>query len=186
MENKKLFLKWKWAGDAGFFEYYDKEAGENKKYKFDQIKVENVSYTIIGWDDASNSNIYSNDITDFNNEPFSVKSWKGGQMFEGIYKEIKEQILNAWAKLHIKVEGVDKEGQRIVLTLKGLNFFQLSETLKTLSVSDDLLAFDKAEDDKKGAVKFKKTVFKKWGKVTSEYISKETSGEEIDMSDVPF
>ena len=59
-------LNYKGAADAGHFEYYNGEA--NEKFDLKDLAVTAVKYTIKGWDEASNSAIYSNDITDWKEE----------------------------------------------------------------------------------------------------------------------
>ena len=171
------YLKWKGASDAGFFSYYDKETETNNKFELKDIAVDSVSYTVVGWDEASNSNIYSNDITSFTDEEFTVRAGKGWEIAKGIYKDIKEAIINAGAKLHIKIVG-EANGEAVQITLKWLNYFQLSTVLKEIDIKKDLLSFSGTEDDKKGAVKFKKTIFKKGGE--------RKASEKVDEDNLPF
>jgi hypothetical protein len=67
------YLNFRGASDAGHFEYYDKEAGENVKYKLTNLKVTDVCYTVKGFDEESNSAIYSNDIKNFKEEELNVR-----------------------------------------------------------------------------------------------------------------
>lgn len=173
----KIYLKWKWAADGGHFEFYNKEKGVDEKIALDKMSVEQVSYTIKGWDDVSESAIYSNNITSFTDEELNIRS-KSGVLASGLYKDVKEDVLAKWGKLHIQVDWKTLDWQQIVIQLKGLNFFQLSETLKGLNKDTDLLVFEWAEDDKKGAVKFKKT---KFGVAKGE-----RKEEEISVEDIPF
>ena len=158
------YLNFKWASDAGHFTTYNKETATNDVVEVGEIIVTDVSYTVKGWDEASNSSIYSNDIKLFRDEPFAVKS-KAWILVEWIYKDIKETILNLWAKLHIKVTGRMWE-EEISFALKGNNYFQLSETLWALNIKENKLKFVWTEDWKVGAVKFKKTIFWEGAKLT--------------------
>lgn len=177
----KHYLNFKWASDAGHFENYNKEKGENEKFTLNEIAVTNVCYTVKGWDEVSGSAIYSNDITDFRGEEFTVRS-KWGELVKWLYWAIKEDILWAGGKLHIKVEGI-QDWEEVVITLKWLNFFQLSETLKTINIKTEFLKFEWTEDDKKWAVKFKKTIFGKgWKTKPEDYVVAEA----ISESDIPF
>lgn len=176
------YLQFKGASDAGFFSYYDKEKAENVKFLLKEVAVTKVCYTVKGWDDLSGSAIYSGDIEKWDEE-LTVRSG-GGTLATGVYKDIKEDIIASWAKIHIKIVGV-QDWEEISLALKWLNFFQLSETLKNMDIKKNKLAFDKTEDDKKGAVKFKKTVFKKWSEIKKDSFDIKQN-EEITVEDVPF
>jgi len=175
------YLKFKGASDAWHFETYNKETGENEKYDLKDIAVTEVNYKIMWWDEGSNSAIYSNCITSFNDEEFNVKS-KAWTLCSWFYKDIKEEIVNKGAKLHINVTGV-QNWEEVNVALKGLNFFQLSETLKDMDKDKNFLTFAWTEDDKKGAVKFKKTIFKKgWATKPEDYLV--SSIDEKEMEDV--
>jgi len=175
------YLNYKGASDSWHFEFYNKEKGENVKFKLTEVVIKDVCYTVKGWDEASNSAIYSNDIKQFADEELTVRS-KGGELVKGIYRDIKEDILSAGGKLHIKVIGI-QAWEEIVITLKGLNFFQLSEVLKDLDKATTKLKFKGTEDDKKGSVKFKKTVFEAGSTI------KEGEGDVAELADesnIPF
>jgi hypothetical protein len=45
-----------------------------------------------GWQDASGSGIYSNEVKDTRQDAFVVKAFKGGTLIEGIYKDIKDRV----------------------------------------------------------------------------------------------
>lgn len=151
-----IYLKWNGGDDAGYFTTYDKEKWENVKFKLGDFNIVDVCYTISGWDDSNNCHIYSNDIKSFVDENFTVRSAKGGAIAEGKYKEIKEEINDKWAKLHIKVVGNNGSGDDFSFTLKGMNYYNLSEVLKE---KPKALKVKKVVDDKKGAVKFKSIFF---------------------------
>ena len=169
------YLKWKWASDAWFFEYYNSEDKTTNKYSFDEIAVKNVSYTVKGWDDAGNLPIYSNDIESFREGENELKvRTKTGVLYEWPYN--KEAIEATGGKIHIKVIGVDNKWEEVEITLKWTNFFNLSEVLKTFDTKAFKLAFDKTEDWKKWAVKYKSVFFKKGSAIE----------EEISVEDIPF
>ena len=173
--NRKLYLQWKGAADAGMFTFYNKEKWENETYNFDTINIQSVGYTVKGWDEGSNSQIYSNVIESFNEEELKIRS-KGWTLFEGRYDKKATEELGA--KLHIQVVGIDDNGDEIVVELKGKNYFNLSEVLKN---RPQAIKFDRMEDGKIGAVEFKSPFF-----VATDLIETPKVAEDINVADLPF
>ena len=159
-ENIKKYLEWKGAFDAGYFAYYDKEEGVNKPFKMAEFAVKDLEYTVRGFDEGTNSVIYSNDIKSFNDEEFIVKSG-GGTLFTGRYK--KESILALNAKLHIKITA-DHQGEEVIIYLKGNNYFNFSKLIGRdgeVDVATTMVKITGASDEKAGAVKYKAPIFEK-------------------------
>ena len=70
------YLEWKSNDKA--FSYYDKEAGQNVKVELPLKFVFLQHYhTVKGWNDASASGIYSNEVFYIGSEPMTVRSFKG-------------------------------------------------------------------------------------------------------------
>jgi len=169
------YLEWKGATDAWYFAYYDKEEKVNKPFKLGEFAVKDIEYTVRGFDESTNSNIYSNDIKSFNDEVFVVKS-KGGELFEGRYK--KEDILALWAKLHIKITAL-ANGEEVVIYLKGNNYFNFSKLIGRdgdVDTATTMVKIEGASDEKAGAVKYKAPIFGKGGPIK----------EEITPENIPF
>ena len=169
------YLEWAGAADAGHFKYYDAEDKTNKQLELGEFKVNEIEYTIRGFDEATNSPIYSNDIKSFNDEEFVVKS-KGGTLFEGKYA--KEAILALGAKLHIKAT-IDFKGEEMALYLKGMNYYNFSNLIGKdgeVDITKHLVKFNGSTDEKAGAVKYKAPVFVKGNDI----------GDDIKPEDVPF
>lgn len=82
-----------WDGANGGLRHYDKNAKENIKLgeKFTFILLDQLG-VIKGWNDASDSGIFSNEVKDTRQEPFIVKAFKGGVLAQGIYANIKDRI----------------------------------------------------------------------------------------------
>ena len=96
-----IYLKWKGSSDDGMFTYYDKEAAENKTFDLKEFTItEKPCFTVMGWDEDNNSAIWSNDITNFKDETFNIKSG-AGTLYEGVYN--KEKTIALGAKIHIKL-----------------------------------------------------------------------------------
>ena len=165
------YLKWHGAIDDGHFSYYDKDKGENVKFKIeDWFNINNVSYTVKGWNDKSNSAIYSNDIKNFKDETLTVRD-KDWTIYEWTYN--KETIEKNGGKIHIKAECI-QWGEEFTIYLKGKNFFNLSELIKANPIDSNSYKLAEVNDDKIGAVKFKYPVFASaWAKQTVNEIKTE-------------
>lgn len=87
-------VKWfEWNGENGVVRYYDKEAKKNVEVgsEFTFLLLDQLG-TVRGWHDASDSGIYSNEVKDTRQETLIVKSFKGGTLAEGIYRDIKDRV----------------------------------------------------------------------------------------------
>lgn len=84
-----------WAGgkDGGFLRYYDKEKGENVKVElpFGFLLLDELS-TVRGWNDASESAIYANEVHVLQRDQLTVKAFKGGDLVSGLYADIKDRV----------------------------------------------------------------------------------------------
>lgn len=82
-----------WHGERGVVTYYDKDKKENidLPLPFVAIVLDQLS-AVKGWDDSTKSGIYSNAVRDTREEVLTVKSFKGGVIAEGRYKDIKAQV----------------------------------------------------------------------------------------------
>lgn len=82
-----------WNGEKGEIYYYDKEAKKQVSVGSDfTFMVLDVLSVIKGWHDPSQSGIISNEIRDSRNEPFVVRSFKGGELASGLYADIKDRV----------------------------------------------------------------------------------------------
>jgi hypothetical protein len=73
--------------------YYDKEQKKNIDVgsKFGFSLLDELA-CVKGWDENSESGIYSNEVRDTRAETLVVKSFKGGIIAEGFYKLIKDRV----------------------------------------------------------------------------------------------
>ena len=147
-----------WKSNDKAFSYYDKDKGEDIKIEL-PIKFLFLEHyhTVKGWNDASESGIYSNEVYAISKEPLTVKAFKGGEIASGLYKENKEQIKNAGGVYHRSIYAMLPDGELVNFQLKG------SEAL----------------DGKKGAVKYStpnftigKPITKNDDKLATECVSK--------------
>ncbi len=81
------------SGKNGVIKYFDKDKKENVELKlpFTFIVLDSLA-TVKGWNDPSDSGIYANEVRDITKEPLIVKSFKGPQIAEGFYRDIKDKV----------------------------------------------------------------------------------------------
>lgn len=87
-------VRWfEWNGEKGNVRYYDKDKKENVDVvlPFTFLLLDELA-SVRGWDDASESGIYSNEVRDTTKDVLVVKSFKGGTIAEGYYKAIKDRV----------------------------------------------------------------------------------------------
>jgi len=154
------FISWK--SNDKCFSYYDKEAATNVAvtlpFKF--LFLEHYS-TVKGWNDASESAIFSNEVYAIGKEVLKVSSFKGGIIAEGLYKDIKAKVNQAGGKYHRSVYVLLEDGSIANLQLKGSavsnysTFYQDNNHL----LDNQLIEVNTAQDGKKGSIKYSMPVF---------------------------
>jgi hypothetical protein len=163
------FFEWK-SNDRNFG-YYDKSS-ETKNSLDLPLKFAFLQHyhTIKGWHDQSRGGIWSNEVYYIGSEPLTV-SCKSGVIAQGIYKDIKPQVLSAGGKYRKSVYGVDDSGNIINLQLKGSTVKAWSEFFDENKSSLEMkwINVDSFEELKKGMVEYT--------------VPKFTLGEELTLSD---
>lgn len=82
-----------WSGEKGAIQFYDKEREETIEVGSDfTFMLLDQLGSVRGWHDASDSGIYSNEVKDTRQDVLVVKSFKGGAIAEGLYKDIKDRV----------------------------------------------------------------------------------------------
>jgi hypothetical protein len=146
-----------WKSNDKQFSYYDKEAGENVAVELPTKFVFLQHYhTVKGWHDASESGIYSNEVYYIGSEPMTVRSYKGGLIAEGKYKDIKSTITSAGGKYHRSIYVMLEDGTVANISLKGAAVRQWSDFIdenKNL-VDNQWIEVLEAKDEKKGSIKY--------------------------------
>lgn len=87
-------VRWfEWNGEHGTVRYYDKDAKQNVDVAlpFAFLVLDELG-SVRGWHDPSQSGIYSNEVRDTRTDVLVVKSYKGGTLAEGVYKDIKDRV----------------------------------------------------------------------------------------------
>jgi hypothetical protein len=112
------FIEWK--SNDRVFSYYDRDKKENVAiplpFKFVFLKE---MVTIKGWHDASESGIFSNEVKFTSKEELDVKSFKGGSIAKGLYKDIKQKVVEAGGRYHKSVYVMLADGTLANLSFKG-------------------------------------------------------------------
>lgn len=154
-----------WHGERGVVTYYDKEKKENVDLAlpFVAIVLDQLS-AVKGWDDSTKSGIYSNAVRDTRQELLTVKSFKGGVIAEGRYKDIKAQVNAAGghfeSQIYIAYKG--EHGLSIaVLSLKGAALGAWMEFSRAHrgAIQDDAVMITGYTEGQKGRVIFRVPTF---------------------------
>jgi hypothetical protein len=149
------FIEWK--SNDKCFNYYDKEAQKNVEIPLPfKFLVLDELHCIKGWNDASSSNIYSNEVKFISKEVMTVKPFKGNEIAKGYYKDIKDKVVAAGGYYTKSIYVMLEDGSLANLQLKGSGVQKWGDfTQKTRNrLADEWVIVAKAEDGKKGAVKF--------------------------------
>lgn len=87
------WFQWSGGNDGGFIRWYDKDAKSDVKVDlpFTFLLLDELS-TVKGWHDPSESGIYANEVRDTRQDVLVVRSFKGGELASGIYKNIKDRV----------------------------------------------------------------------------------------------
>lgn len=149
------YLEWKSTTKS--FQYYDKIQGKNLKLDIPlKFVFLNHYHTVKGWHDASQSGIYSNEVFYIGSEPITVRSFKGGIISEGLYKEIKPTIVSSGGKYHRSVYVMLEDGSIANLSFKGAvvkewsDFHDLNKNL----LDNQWVEIKSSKDQKKGSIKY--------------------------------
>lgn len=151
----KRFLEWKSNEKA--FSYFDKEKKENVKVELPfKFLVLDQLHTVSGWNDATSSGIFSNEVKFISKQVMTVKPFKGNEIAKGLYADIKEKVKNAGGHYVKSIYIMLEDGTLANIQLKGSAVQQWGEfTNKSLSrLPEEWVVVDKAIDGKKGAVKY--------------------------------
>lgn len=163
------FLKWK--SNDKCFEYYDKEAKENVKVPLPfKFLVLDEMHTISGWNDATSSGIYSNEVKYISKEIMTVKPFKGNEIARGLYKDIKDKVNAAGGHYVKSIYIMLEDGTIANIQLKGAAVQKWGEfTQKSrVRLADEWIVVEDTIEGKKGAVKFYSPNFKYLVSLTAE------------------
>jgi len=165
----KRFLEWK--SNDKCFSYYDKEKKENVSVALPfKFLVLDQLHTVSGWNDATSSGIFSNEVKFISKQVMTVKPFKGNEIAKGLYADIKEKVKNAGGHYVKSIYIMLEDGTLANIQLKGSAVQQWGEfTNKSLSrLPEEWVVVDKAVDGKKGAVKYTTPGFTFGGSLSDE------------------
>lgn len=163
------FLLWK--SNEKCFAYWDKEAKKEVKVEL-PLKFQFLEHfhTVGGWNDASESKIFSNEVKFISKEELNVRSYSGGDIVKGIYSDVRLEIVDAGGKYFRSAYLVDEEGNIVNIKMKGAvvsvySSFMGGDKLKKIKGNENALegawiTIDGVDDHKKGATKYSTPIFK--------------------------
>lgn len=146
-----------WKSNDKCFSYYDKEEQKNVlvplPFKF---LVLDELHAIKGWNDATSSGIFSNEVKFISKETMTVKPFKGNEIAKGLYKDIKDKVVSAGGHYVKSIYVMLEDGSLANIQLKGSAVQKWGEfTQKTRNrLPDEWVIVSKVVEGKKGAVKF--------------------------------
>jgi hypothetical protein len=155
-----------WSGEAGVIRYYDKEKEETIDVGSDfTFMLLDQLASVRGWHDPSESGIYSNEVKDTRKDVLVVKSFKGGPIAEGLYKDIKDRVNNEGGRFVASCYVAFKDGDGLSIGNIGFKGAALREWMEfTKAHRSELLKkavkIDGFTEDKKGRVVFRTPNFR--------------------------
>lgn len=156
----ELFLNWN--SNEGCFQYWDKEEERNVPLKmpFKFLFLKQL-HTVKGWSNSSESGIYSNEVDKIGEEKMNVRSFKGGQIAEGLWKDIKAKVKDFGGHYVRSVYIMLENGTLANLQLKGSQAQEWYEfTKKTFKrLQDEWVEVSGADGRKNGSVKYTVPIF---------------------------
>lgn len=154
------YLAWKSVEKQ--FSYYDKASGDNIAVELPLRFVFLQHYhTIKGWNDSTQTGIYSNEVFYIGKENLNVQTFKGKKIASGLYKDIKPDVVAAGGKYHRSVYVMLEDGSIANIALKGAvvkewsDFMEASRNL----IDNQWVEVTSTKDEKKGSVKYSVPVF---------------------------
>ena len=163
-----------WSGERGCFTYWDNEAKQNVDIEqIDFIFLDRAA-SISGWNDATESKIYSNLVKNVTKQKFTVKESKGNKVLaEGFYKDIKCDIFNYTTNVFVY-----SGGELVCLQVKKSGLAAWSSFVEETGISslyNSMISATKSELNTKGRVKYYSPVF------TTSDVSEEDLATAIDL-----
>ena len=149
------FLDWK-SNDKQF-SFYDREKEANLlvplPFKF---VVLDELHTVKGWDDASQSAIYSNEVKYISKQELTIKPFKGNEIAKGLYSLIKDKVRAAGGHYVKSIYIMTDSGQLANIQLKGSSTQAWGEFTKAnkSKLTENWIEVNSATEAKKGSVKY--------------------------------
>lgn len=157
-----------WNGETGEVKYYDKDKKETIYLgnKFTFMVLDSLS-VIKGWHEPSQSGITSNEIRDTRTDVLTVRSFKGGELAEGLYADIKDRVNrvggNYTTNLYIAYRDADTQEMRLgSIQFKGANLGAWMEFQKNhrKDIEKKAVKIEGYTEGQKGRVIYRMPAFK--------------------------
>lgn len=151
-----------WKSNEKTFVYFDKETKVNVTVPLPfKFLVLDELHTIKGWNDATESGIYANEVKFISRDEMVVKPFKGNEIARGLYKDIKEKAKAAGGHYVKSIYIMLEDGSIANLQLKGAacqawGDFTSKGKQRLLDEWVSVVGFDEA---KKGSVKYTTPIF---------------------------
>lgn len=160
-----------WSSDEKAFRFYNRETRENELFNHDlKFLVLKEMHTVKGWHDKSQSGIFANEVKEIGKEALEVKSFKGGTLARGIYKDIKDIISNVGGRYVKSVYAMLEDGTIVNFAFKGAVVQQWGDTFNKARrrFADEWVILDTIEEKQKGKVRYTVPSFKFGGVISDE------------------
>lgn len=163
-----------WSSNDKCFSFYDREAKTNVQLKL-PIKIVHFRdfASIKGFDDRSQSSIFSNEVTSVKNEPLVVRSFKGGELIRGLYADIKLRLKELGGKYNMSMYAMI-DGELVNISIGGAILQHWSDFSKDNrnKFLTNYINVNMALDLKKGSVKYSVPVFSLGEEITAKDMNK--------------
>lgn len=159
-----------WDSNQGCFKFYDKEKSQNVNVKAPfRFVVLKQLHTVKGWHAKSESGIYSNEVENLSNDQMYVKSFKGGPIVHGLYKEIKERLNGGayFKSIYIMLQ----DGSVANISIKGAAVAAWGDLVqKNLNrLADEWVVIKGAKEERNGSVTYTVPVFEFGGSLEEKF-----------------
>lgn len=148
-----------WDSNQGCFKFYSKEKGENivVKVPFRFVVLKQL-HTVKGWHGKSESGIYANEVENMT-DMLHVKSFKGGPIISGQYKDIKDRLNGGvyFKSIYVMLQ----DGSIANISIKGAVVAAWGDFIKKQMsrLPDEWVVVKSAKEEKNGSVKYTIPVF---------------------------
>ncbi len=158
--NPNPATRWfEWSGSKGNLHYYDRETKQQVEVAlpFEFVLLDELA-TVKGWHDASQGNIYANEVRRTTKEPLTVRSYAMLEpLAKGLYSEIKDRVKAAGGRFvsNLYIGYTDGDEMKIgSLQFKGAALRAWSEFKNENNPYDGWIVIPQAIKGKKGSIEF--------------------------------
>lgn len=173
-----------WSSEEKQFRYWDadKEKDVLIPLPLKYVVIQEM-HTIRGFDDDSNSRIYSNEVENLS-EVLTVKSFKGGNIAKGTYENIKEMVKSAGGHYAKSIYIQTLKGEIWNINLKGSAVFAWGEFMKKNGklLMNHSVTVTGAEELKKGKIDYSIPIFELGKEMSKDSFDKAEEAYETLMS----